>query len=555
MKFSRWRRHALALGIIALVTCVYSWPLLSRLSSAIPGVAKDHDVATMAWNVGWVQHALLTGADLLHTDMVFAPFTVDLRLHTYGLLQGLMVYPLTGILGVIGAYNAAVILTLFLNGATLYALIRGEVQNRLASVIAAVWTMLGTPLLFQINVGRPAFGSIWITCLALMVARRLFDEPKWWHGVALGGLLLAALLSDFQIVLFTALWLVIYGVYRLASDQRKILTLKHVLVLGLAGLIFALPFFALFYPALSSSVDAGYPQPTLEGMMLYSFRLADYFTPGVLELVYGYELLAALIIALVIFRRRGGYGFWWLGGVGMLVLALGPYFQPSPEGHLIPLPFALLSLWKPLSNFRTPYRLAMPALIGLGVVAGYVLAWGLPRIRSRWVLGVVAVVITAAQVLFAVVHDPFNVQTYPAYAFYQQIADEPGDFTLLEVPFGVRSGLDRIGNGGEILQIYQSIHHKRLINGMIARLPVSIFRFYRSHPSLLFLAGEAPLSDNLDADFEDMLQWSGTRYVLVHTALMSDEDQIVVKEFLDRQPELQAVGNEGDMLIYRVKGN
>lgn len=539
--------HLTAMTIIAIVTILYLSPLLSQLTTAIPGTANDHDVATMVWNVGWVRHGLNTGADLLQTDAVLVPFTSDLRLHTYGLLQGFMVYPFTGILGVVGAYNLILILTLFLNGLSLYWLAYTYVQHVVASLIAAVWTMLGTPLLFQITVGRPTFGSIWIVCLSLFVMRNLLDRPTWLNGVALGGLLLAALLTDFQIVLFTALWLSAYGLYRLWRDRGTICSRWHILALSIAGLVFGIPFFVIFYPALSSTNTQ---QPLLESMTLYSFRLTDYVTPGILELAYGYELLLSMLLALIVFRWRGAYRFWLMGAVGILILALGPYLQLGEMR--IPLPFAALSLWPPMSNFRTPYRLAMPALIGLGMVAAYLLAHLLPHIRLyRWLIFVAAVAI-GGRLVFAIFHDPVRVQTYPEYAIYHQIADEPGDFTILEVPFGVRSGLDRIGQGGEILQYYQHIHGKQLLNGMIARLPTSVFQFYREHPSLLFLGGELAFSDSFDADFADVLRWSSARYVLVHNRLLPQEDQIVIKAFLDRQPQLQHIGQEADLLIYRV---
>ncbi|MBZ0284090.1 MAG: hypothetical protein K8L97_25340 [Anaerolineae bacterium] len=546
----RYVPHLIALTIIAIVTILYTLPLLTRLTSAIPGTASDPDVATMVWNVGWVRRALNTGTDLLGTDAVLVPFNSDLRLHTYGLLQGFMAYPFTGILGVVGAYNLILILTLFLNGLSLYLLAYNYVQHMLGAVIAAVWAMMGTPLLFQFTVGRPTFGSIWIVCLALLVMSRLLDQPKWLKGVALGGLLLAALLTDFQIVLFTALWLSAYGLYRLWRDRRAILSPRHILILVIAGLVFGIPFFVIFYPSLSSANTSGYQQPVLESMMLYSFRLSDYVTPGILELVYGYELLFSMLLALIMFRWRGAYRFWLMGAVGILVLALGPYLQLG-ETRLT-LPFAMMSLWSPMSNFRTPYRLAMPALIGLGMVAAYLLAYLLPRIRSsRWLVLVVILAI-GGRLVFAIFHDPVRVQTYPEYAIYHQLADEPGDFVILEVPFGVRSGLDRIGRGGEILQYYQDIHQKRLLNGMIARLPASVFQFYREHPSLLFLSGELAFSDSFDADFADVLGWSSARYVLVHNRLLSQESQMTIEAFLNRQIQLQYVGQEADLLIYRV---
>lgn len=532
------------------MTLAYTAPLIAHLTSAIPGVAKDHDVATMVWNVAWVRQALNSGGDLLRTDAVLLPFGADLRLHTYGLLQGLMAYPFTGLLGAVGAFNLMLIVNLWLNGAALYALIYAETENMPAAVVAASWVMLSAPLVFHFSVGRPSFAALWIVALALLWFRGLLDQPRLWKGVALGLALFAALLSDFQIVFYAALWLTLYGITRLIRDGRRLLERQRMITLGLAGLIFLIPFIAFFYPALANAKGSGYQQPVLDGMTLFSFRLQDYVTPQTVPLIYGYDMLVAVLAAPFILRRASRYRAWLLSALFILLLALGPFLQvPSGNTH-IPLPFAAFSLWSPLLNFRTPYRLALPAQLGLGVVAGYVLAALLARVRPRFVIGFLTVAVIL-RLLMTFDHDPLRIQTYPTYAIYDQIAAEPGDFAILEVPFGVRSGLDRIGQGGEILQYYQAIHGKRLLNGMIARLPGSVLSFYRQHMALIFLSGETTrLKPELDSDFAEVLAWSGARYVLVHRALLDDFQIAQIEGFLNRQPVLERLGVESDLVIY-----
>jgi hypothetical protein len=514
----------------------------------------------MVWNVGYVAQALRTGGDLLYTDTVLFPFGADLRLHTYGLLQGVLAYPFIGLVGVVGAFNLVLIGTLFLNGAALYALIYVEVGQPVPALIAAVWAFLGMPLLDQLRVGRPSFASLWIVVAALLSLRSLLTAPRLWNGAALGLCLLAALLSDFQMVLFTGLWLGLYGLYRLWSFalHTPVLGIGRRLVstglmLTLAALIFLIPFLLLFYPALSGA--QGYVQPSLDDMKLFSFRFWDYLTPRTMPLVYGYELFASAVVAVIMWRGRGVYRFWLASSGFILLLALGPYLQlPSGEAE-IGLPFAAFSLWPPLSNFRTPYRLAGPALIGLGVVAGLALAHLLSRPHARRFMALVLGFAIGGRLVFALATAPIQTQVYPDYAIYRQIAAETGDFTLLEVPFGVRSGLDRIGSGGEILQYYQPVHGKGLLNGMIARLPTSVFAFYRESPALLLLSS-APTDathNELAADFAGVLAWSRTRYVLVHRSLLTPEQAELIAAFLNRQPSLKQLPDESDLMVYRVR--
>src|SRR4051794_24867035 len=125
------RLRLVSLLVIAGVALVYAWPLASRLTTAMPGTSGDLDVATFVWNVGWTRDALDHGYDILHTDTVLIPFGADLRLHTYGLLQGLMAYIPQELLGVVGAFNLIVLTTLWLNGVAAYALVEYETGDGL----------------------------------------------------------------------------------------------------------------------------------------------------------------------------------------------------------------------------------------------------------------------------------------------------------------------------------------------------------------------------------------------------------------------------------------
>lgn len=509
-------------AILLIVAGVYCWPLLSQVRTAIPGGPTDRDVATMVWNVGYIAEALVTPKPLLRTDYVLVPFGADLRLHTYGVLPGMMVAPLVGVFGAIAAFNVMLILIVVLNGLTMYLLVLRVAGQWQAALVAAACFMLATPVLDQVRVGRPTFASLWIVIGCLLVLDEMLKRPRVWHGAALGVLLVAALLTDFQIALYAALWLAIYGAWRLRPRHALPLTLAAVL----AGGVFVL----IFYPALAQS---DVPRPSSQDMQVYSFRVWDLVDPTVLRHAYGLELGVAAV-AMIVWRR---WSVWLVGGLLFLVLSLGPALQPTD----LPLPFAALSTWPPLAQFRTPYRMAIPAALGLAVVLSMVLA--------RWQVSTrIAVGLVAARLAMALWLDPMQTQIYPSYQLYERLAREPGTETLLEVPFGVRSGLEQIGDGGEVLQIYQSIHGKPLLNGMVARLPASVFSSYREWPALRLLSGEA-----VDASREDLLaltRWANARYVLVHRQMLSAEQARRVEALLATGGALEA--QEGDVVLYRL---
>jgi hypothetical protein len=196
----------------------------------------------------------------------------------------------------------------------------------------------------------------------------------------------------------------------------------------------------------------------------------------------------------------------------------------------------------------------MPAELGLMIVAAFTLAHWLDRLGSSYVRWFVSAAIVLSHLFLTMTLQPFKVQSYPEYSFYNQLRKESADFALLEIPFGVRSGLQRIGTGGEMLQYYQHIHGKRLLNGSMARLPSRVFDFYRTHAALMFLSGELtnPNWPQLSSDFEQVLRWSNAHYVLVHRELMSAEQFKVVSAFLDHQSDLKLIGEEPGLVIYKI---
>ncbi|HET6315381.1 MAG TPA: hypothetical protein VFG86_02905, partial [Chloroflexota bacterium] len=106
----------------------------------------------------------------------------------------------------------------------------------------------------------------------------------------------------------------------------------------------------------------------------------------------------------------------------------------------------------------------------------------------------------------------------------------------------------RIGDGGEALQFYQHVHGKPLLNGMIARLPSSVFDAYGRHPSLRVLSGtvEAAAAD----DLREVLRWTNARYILVHRGMLQPDQQQRIENLLHQVASVDSI--EHDLVLYRV---
>src|SRR5262249_40259900 len=108
---------------------------------------------------------------------------------------------------------------------------------------------------------------------------------------------------------------------------------------------------------------------------------------------------------------------------------------------------------------------------------------------------------------------------------------------------------------GEEFNFYQPIHHKRMINGMLARAPLAALAFYRASPAFMFLAEEAtPDRAVVVADFRRKLRELRVGYVVMHADRIDDRWRVLFVEALAGVPELeQFESGRAETISYRVK--
>ena len=443
--------HPIAIASLALTALVYAHPLVLGFGSVTPGLWSQHGVAVTVWNAWWFDQGMTGAARVFDTGAILTPFGADLRLHAYGPLFSLIALPFTRWLGYVGAVNVAVLVTLFLNGAVAYWLLNREMHQRAAALLGATFLMLAVPSTNELFGGRAATAAIWTIAAALGAAGSLLERPRVWNVAGLALALIAALFSDLQLFLAALLWLGIYLTGRVLHDGRRSFDAKRIAAIGTAGAVALAPFAALYAPALRSGPSVGYALPSSEQLAAESLRLMDYVDPWIIQSAYGYGLLAAAILTLLLFGARTEYRVWLCGALVFLLLALGPSLHPTA----IALPVALAT-WVPLLSFIDAPRLFLiPAALGLSAVAAFLGARVFHRLPARGAVAPVALGLIAVRLAIAVSLYSPAVQAHPVYDTYLQIAADTESTAILEVPFGVRSGTHRLGSGGEALQFFQ----------------------------------------------------------------------------------------------------
>ncbi|MDP9000768.1 MAG: hypothetical protein M3O46_11730 [Myxococcota bacterium] len=544
--WARARRNTAVLAAYMTVAVGYTFPLITRFTTYFPGGRDDKDVFGFIWNNWWTYHALTN----LHvkpylTDYIYYPHQLDLRLHTFGLLYGLLSLPAIPLLGPVGVLNAQILLTIVLNGYCCFRLSRYLTGDDAIGFISGLLVASVPAINFHLDVGRPSCAALWPAICVLFFGLRLLDGPTPRLAAALTAAIVATLLADQQITLFGALWLVVFAVYAVRERRAALVDSRFLRCCIAVVLISAVPAYLLYYRPLTR--DLGYTVPGAIEAYNYSMRLGDLLDPRITWQIYGLVLPAGLLAGLLLLRRQPRLWPWVLGALAFVVLTLGPVIH----GTRIPLPFALIRKLPSLEHFRTPYRFQIPAVLGMATATGLVIARLTERVHARRkaILGGCALVILADLVAHRLAYG-FRLQTMPQEPLYARIAADPRDCLVLEVPLGVRTGTDRIGPGEE-LTFYQPVHRKRLVNGFAARVPLVALEYYRQSPALMFLAGATPPPGDLQADLRHRLSELRVGYVVVHPEMVASDRLPEILDLLRHTGELTPLNASQSLIAFQ----
>ena len=232
----------------------------------------------------------------------------------------------------------------------------------------------------------------------------------------------------------------------------------------------------------------------------------------------GYVTLALALMGAWLGRKR--LRPWTWSALVFGVLALGPLLQIGgryrfsldnmlPEGVTFPLPFSLLHFIPFINANRAPNRNSAILMLALAVLAAYGAAWLLWRIansrrlvadgrdqtgetedtrsplsapRSTSRLVYLSASLIAVFILIEHLAVPLPTTDASIPAVYRQIAAEPGDFTIMQLPLGWRNSFGVLGSEQTNLQYFQTAHGKPMLGGNISRAPAYKMDYFARIP-------------------------------------------------------------------------
>jgi len=290
-------------------------------------------------------------------------------------------------------------------------------------------------------------------------------------------LVLAFLCEWGYYVMYLAIFTLLYTGYVTWKERR---VWEPVARAGLIWLLFIVLASPILVPmAIEAMNTTEYLTPPFEQSLALSADLLAFFTPHEMHPLWGdwartwserfttttsermifagYVPLA--LGALALWKRRQRAGFWALSLLVFFLLALGPVLHVGGQsvsvlGIAVPLPYLVLyrllpfvRLSRSISRFDVMVMLSLAVLVGLGV------EW-LGRRSARWSGGWAIAGVAGALICFEFLAVPYPMTEVEVPSFYRQVAQEPGDFVLMELPMN----WDR-----PIHQFNQVYHGKKVI--------------------------------------------------------------------------------------------
>ena len=552
-----WARSRLAgtLGATALyvvLTILLTWPMAFRLHLMDAG-----DAAFFAWEIGWELHALSSDPRQLPHGNIFHPLRFTLGMDEPVLGTTVLVAPLWPFThDTVWLFNVVRLLTFVASALSAGWLCRAAGASPAAALLGGA-AFAFSPIRTDQIAHLSTLGTQWLP-LVLLFAFRFFRGGAV-RDAFLSGLFLAlsglacgyhalvglAVLPPFVLVL-------VWGRWRLLGAG-----LVGVFVAGL-GL---LPVYLLHQAALA---PLGYVRGHDE-TVLYSTPLEGLLATGSWNLLYGdltaplrtsegNKLFPGLVLpALVLLgavrlvreRARPSREAVALAvlAAGAVAVALGPEVRLF-ERTLCVGPFGLAREAAPVFQMiRVPARAGVFLALPLAVLAAKAISRLAPPRAVLALVGVAAL----AETVIAPVPMPAWAQAVdtrkPVPPVYRWLAEQPGDFPVVELPMLDIMGTLEDGAHHESVYMVQSTrgHWKRLVNGYAGIEPTAYVQVRE-------LARRFPSAASLEA-----FRGRGVRYVILHRAGYGPNKWARISRDLPAfQPPLREVARFGDDIVFAL---
>ncbi|MBK8987155.1 MAG: hypothetical protein IPM39_13930 [Chloroflexi bacterium] len=540
-------------GWYLLLATAVTWPLVIHFTTSIPGALDAQDAIGMLWHAKEVAHG---HESLFYLSRLYAPLGITTLTHSIGPVLGWLALPFW-FGGATTAYNAAVLMGLWLTGCAMYLLARSLGLTWGAALFAGTLFLMAPAHLVAVtsgHLGSVFLGLIPLTLWSLNHALQSQYGRRWLLLTAV--LFLLTLLHSGLQFIFVGLGAGVFTLLRIlatpAPERTAVIqraSITALLALAATGwlllAIWRIP--QTTGIEVSKSIESWRFQPDLVQFFLPGSStswLGRRFVADWLRPFQSAETETAVYIPWTILFLSGvayqtGHKTirqWLWFGLVFILLAFGPSLRILGQTEWttynlhIPMPYTFLTSLPGMDFLRTPGRMMVMAHLGLAMLSG----WGLVRLTEKvsglWRLGVTAV-------FFALL----LLETWPgqwlSFAplrplpdFYAQIATDPEQYNVFDLP--IRPYAKPTYDSSYITysshyQMYQTTHGKGIASGYVARVydPHPLFGHVISNKVFNFAMQDNVLLNHQPANrYTNMLYELASnnyRYVVFHKPQMA----------------------------------
>ena len=582
----------IAMAIYVVVTLAMTLPVVFRINSEIPKRGSDtYQVMGQIMNQTNIleQSGMTKGLKILVKNYqlnVFTPYA------TLGII----------LKNKILAYNILFYLSFILSGLGAYMLCYYFTRNAIASFFAGlVFAFSPHHFYHSLETHVGTMHQEWIPFFVLYFWK-FFEDFKLKNFILSAFFILLIALMEHQLLAFTALFILIFIIFKLFNNPKKFLNKKFLVFLTGALIIFVgigyLFFTPLFQIASSENnfLNAGMNQSERYAISLVdpllpapSHSLWPKFNGQAVEAIQkispidikgigekkssrflGYTALF-LVIALIYYfikkrkseelhQYKGGILFWLIIFFSFYVFALGPSIDIGKREIL--LPYYLVYKYLPFyENIRTTGRFFVYSVLSAAILSG--ISINLLFLKNK-IKNIFVVIAFSLVILIEFSTWPIQTTGISYSRFYDSIAKDSDEFKLLEIPGSTSYDY------ASYQMITNSIHRKAVINGMaMARIIPYQFEFQKTTPIIRQLLYEHPESgkdyDNTTAGIiqnnffglsRDILNYYGIRYVTIQKKFLeSSEDIANLKKLVTEYVRPDNVYEDDFLIAYEVKNS
>jgi len=515
----RWLGVALFFSLAAVVQ---TWPLVIHVTKGIIGTTSSwgwsfDTFAVILWSQWWVKHALVDlHTNPFHTDLLYFPQGSNLYLHTLGTLNGVISIPFQVVSNnLLLSWNIVALTSFVLSGMGMYALSYQLTRNHTAALVSG-YIFAFAPFVFVHITSHGHLSTTWPIPLFVLSLIRLQDTGRLREAIAAAISWALLTYNNLEYAVDAALFLALFVTYwsfvylREKEWVRLPALWRGSVFVGVVWLAVSAP---LLIGALRDIYGGGFTIPGNDEYWsadLVSFVTASplwgpgmdiiadpagvkHVPIGAMENTVYLGITPLLLAGLAILfgrRRPQRVLFWGIVFLLFAIMALGPYLYVHGT-KTVPLPYQILDQIPLVGDRRAPTRMIVFGIVGLAVLAGV----GFDLLTSWLRQNYRKIVPLAGLLLFGFVvleywNPPVQISELARPALFEQIREEPGDFSVLHAPWGRLTGFGVTGDyfGGPLANYYQTIDERPAFGGLLSRAEEKTLAWVGHEPGLHYLA-------------------------------------------------------------------